>query len=140
MKPVLTIIIILGVIFGSIFGLKSYEPSTKFYNRAGLINKTIKIWNDTIAVTSATPSVNISSAGFSTIVSVQPQIIQASPTLATFSWCNVTSFTTSAVTFFLAQQNNSSVVILGINVLSGTPLAAPTSFSGMFLAVQVIGY
>lgn len=117
----------------------AYDP-IKFYNRSGQITKSMRIWTDTIAVTSSTPAINISSAGFSNIVSVQPQIIQTSVSLTNFTWCNVTTYSTSSVSLFLAQENSSTVNILGSLVLLGTPLQAPSSFSNMFVALQVIGY
>ena len=117
----------------------AYDP-TRFYNRSGEILKPKKIWIDTFAIASATPTLSISSAGFSTIISVQSQIIQSSPTLSNFTWCNATSYSTSSVTLFLAQENSSTVNILGSLVLLGTPLQAPSSFSNMFVSLEVIGY
>jgi len=133
---VLTIMGVIGVL-GYLF---AYDPPIRYYNRNGLISKQMKIWMDTVSVASSTPSVNISSAGFSTIVSVQAQIIQSSPTLSNFTWCNATSYSTSSVTLFLAQENSSTVNILGSLVLLGTPLQAPSSFSNMFVSLEVIGY
>lgn len=134
--------IIIGAIIGIVLVIAAfiaYDP-VKYYNRSGQLFKPMKIWTDTIAITSATPSVNISSAGFSTIISIQPQMIQGSPTLANFSWCNVTSYSTSSISLFLVQQNNNTVNVLGSLVLLGTPLQAPTAFTGLYMAITVIGY
>ena|ERR1700743_432591 len=118
----------------------AYDPPVKLYNRSGQVSKQIKIWNDTIAVTSANPSISISSAGFSIILNVQAQIVQTSVTVNSFTWCNVTSYTTSSVNLFLTQENSSTVNVLGSIVLLGTPLQQPTSFASTSIALQVIGY
>ncbi len=124
----------------SLIAFLAYDPPTLYYNRGGIIKKQMKVWADTIAVSSANPSINISSAGFSNIISVQPQIIQSSATLSNFAWCNVTTYSTSSVTLFLSQQNNNTINILGSLVLLGTPLQQPTTFTNMSVAIQVIGY
>ena len=136
---VLFIGVVLGAGIAKWLGV-AYDPPTLFYNKNGQVSKQMKIWNDTIAVSSATPSISISSAGFSQILSVQPQVIQNSATLSGFAWANVQNFSTSSVTLTLASQNLNTVTILGISVLSGSPLAPPTGFSGTFVALTVIGY
>lgn len=121
-------------------GWLSYDPPVLFYNRSGLIKRQMRIWNDTLSATSATPVIDISAAGFSQIVDIQPQIIQNSASLANFAWCNVKTYTNTSVSLNLAQQNNNTVTILSISVLSGSPIAAPTGFSGTFISLRVTGY
>jgi len=137
-----SLIYISGVIIISVFlwFIRSYDPVPTYYNRAGQIKKNMRIWTDTVAVTSAAPVVNISSAGFSTIVSVQPQIIQTAGTISNFTWCNLASYTNTSVTLFLTQANNNTVNILGSIVLLGTPLQQPSTFSNMSVVLEVIGY
>lgn len=137
MKFILYVIGIFTV--GVVSYFMAYDP-VKFYNRNGQIIKAMKVWTDTISVTNANPSINISSAGFSTIISVQPQIVQSAATVTTFTWCNVTSYTTTTINLFLAQENSSTINILGSLVLLGTPLQQPSSFTNTSVAVQVIGY
>ena len=135
-----SLLYIVGVFIVGVVGyFIAYDP-IKYYNRSGQILKPIRIWNDTIAITSATPAINISSAGFTTIVSVQPQILQTSVSISNFTWCNLTSYTDTTVNLFLTQQNNNTVNILGSLVLLGTPLQAPTTFTNMSVALQVTGY
>ena len=132
--------VLFGIAGFMIYIFKAYDPPVKIYNRAGIISKPIKIWADTVSISSATPSISISSAGFSAILDVQPQIIQSSPTLASFMWCNVTTYSTSSVTLFLAQENSSTVNILGSLVLLGTPLQAPSTFTNVFVSLRITGY
>lgn len=138
-------IALLGVvILGGIWKLLNpyaYDPPVLFYNRAGqILNKKMKVWSDTLLVTSANPSINISSAGFSTIINAQAQIVQTSATVNNFTWCNVSSYTTSSVSLFLTQENSSTVNILGSVVLLGTPLQQPSSPSNTYVALQIFGY
>src|ERR1700753_2114225 len=112
-----------AAVIGAIFYIFSYDPPTLYFNRSGQVKKQMRVWNDTIAISSSTPSISIASAGFTQILSVQPQVIQNSGSLNTFAWANVQSFSTSSVTLTLASQNLNTVTILGISVLSGAPLA-----------------
>lgn len=118
----------------------AYDPPVQVYNRAGKVNKQIKIWNDTVAVTTANPSISIASAGFSVILNAQAQIVQTAATVSSFTWCNVTSYTTSSVNLFLTQENSSTVNILGSIVLLGTPLQQPSAPTSTSVALQVLGY
>lgn len=121
-------------------GWFSYDPPNLYFNRTGWIKKQMRIWNDTIAVSTASPSIDVSAAGFTQIIDIQPQVIQNSASLTNFAWCNVKTYTTSSITLNIAQQNNNTVTILGISVLSGSPIAAPSSFTGMFVSLRVTGY
>jgi len=126
-----------AVAFG--FIVHSFDQQTLYYNKSGQIKKQIRVWNDTVSVSAASPTIDISSAGFSNIIDIQPQIIQNASTLTNFAWCNVKSYTTTSVTLNLAQQNNNTITILGISVLSGSPIAPPTGFSGTFVSLRVTG-
>lgn len=121
-------------------GWFSYDPPTLYYNRAGLVKKQIRVWNDTISITSASPVIDISSAGFTQILDIQGQVMQNSAVLTNFAWGNVKTYSNTSVTINLAQQNNNTVTILGISVLSGSPISPPTSFSGTFISLKVTGY
>lgn len=129
------------IIGGWMWFTHAYDPPVIWYNRAGRIsNKQIKIWNDTISVSSANPTVSIAAAGFTSVINVQAQIIQSTPTVSNFTWCNVTSYSTSSVALFLTQENSSTVNILGNIVLLGTPLQQPSSPSNTFVALTVVGF
>lgn len=137
--PILIVVCLLGI--WRYFNPPAYDPSVLFYNRAGLLtNKKMKIWNDTVFVSSANPTISISSAGFATILNAQAQVVQTSVSVSNFTWCNITSYTTSNVTLFLTQQNNSTINILGSVVLLGTPLQQPTTPTNTAIALQVFGY
>jgi|ERR1700749_954443 len=125
---------------GLAYWVFAYDPPTLYFNKSGQIKKQIRIWNDTLAVSTATPTIDISSAGFTQIVDIQPQVIQNSASLTNFAWCNVKTYTNTSVSLNLAQQNNNTVTILSISVLSGSPIAAPTGFTGTFISLRVTGF
>jgi hypothetical protein len=132
---------IIGIIGIGAWIWHAYNPYPIFYNSSGqIVGKQMAVWVDSIPITSANPTINISSAGFSKVLSVQVQILQPSASVTTFTWCNVTSQSTTAINLFLTQENSSTVNILGSIVLLGTPLQQPTTFSNVNAVVEVIGY
>lgn len=138
-----SLLFFVGVVIAAMLikiGWMSYDAPVLFYNKSGQIKKQMRIWDDTLSATSATPVIDISAAGFSQIVDVQPQIIQNSASLTNLAWCNVKTYTNTSVSINIVQQNNSTVTILGISVLSGSPITAPTGFSGTFISLRVTGY
>lgn len=139
--------LITGLIIGlmgifAFIGLEKHNSNPVFYDKNGQCNSNqIKIWGDTaVPTTSNGYSIDISSAGFSTVkeVTVTPQMNTA--TVGSMPFVVIKSFTTTAVVVNILTQNNATVSILGINVLSGAPLQFASSTSGMILHVEARGY
>lgn len=106
----------------------------KFYNRSGLVSHQMKVWADTVTPSTANGySVNITSAGFTTILSVQATVFQNSSTAATIPLISGKTFTTSAI-ITNVQTSNSGV----LGILTGLIFA--TSLTGMTIHVVVVGY
>lgn len=140
-------ILITGLIIGlttilAFIGLEKHNSNPVFYDKNGQCNTNqIKIWGDTtVPTTSNGYSIDISSAGFSTVkeVTVTPQMNTS--TVGSMPFVVIKSFTTTSVVVNILTQNNATVAILGINVLSGAPLQFASSTSGMILHAEVRGY
>lgn len=133
-----TVVIVL-VILG-IFGTHNSYPV--FYDKNGQLTvNQIKIWGDSVTPNTANGySIDISSAGFSVLksVTVTPQLNTA--TVGSMPIVVIKSISTTAVVVNILTQNNATISILGINVLSGAPLQFAASVSGMTLHVQAGGY
>ena len=84
-------------------------------------------------------SVDISSYGFTTISNVL--VIAERDTTDPMLVPNVAikSKSTSAIVINITQGNNATVAILGINVLSGSPVIAATNLTTITLHVRVEG-
>lgn len=120
-------------------GIPSYEPLA-FYNRSGRINKTIKIFTDTITPSTGNGySLNISAAGFSSIISVNAIGQRNTATATSSPNIGVKSMTTSAIIFNMTEGNDNLINILGSNVLLG-PATTFSNASGLLLHVTVVGY
>lgn len=137
MKTIITILI--TVILGLGYYIFAYN-TTKYYDQSGLISQPIKVFTGTVSPnTSNGYSIDISGAGFSSISSVAVNALLNTGTVASMPLVVVKSVSTSAVVVNILTQNNATVTILGINVLSGAPLQFAASTSGIVLHVQVIG-
>ena len=137
MKTIITILI--TALIGLGYYLFAYN-TTKFYNHAGLLEKPVKVYTDTVSPNTANGySIDISGAGFSSISSVGVNALLNTGTVASMPLVVIKSFSTTSVVVNILTQNNATVTILGINVLSGAPLQFAASTSGIVLHVQVIG-
>lgn len=106
----------------------------KFYNRGGLVSHQMKIWADTVTPSTANGySVNISSAGFTTILSIQATVFQNSSTAATIPLISGKTFTNSAAVINI-QTSNTGVIGLLVGLIFATNLA------GMTVHLVVVGY
>ena len=113
----------------------------KFYNSTGILNQTIKKWVGIITPTTSSGfSIDISSAGFTTISNIQIQVERNSTVVSDIPIVSIKSRTTSSIVVNLAQTNTATVSIAGINVLSGLPLIFATNLSNILLHVEVTGY
>ena len=112
-----------------------------FYDHNGqLVSSQVKIYCDTITPTTASSfSIPISAAGFSSIKSVHITAGNNTTTIASMPIVIVQSISTSAIVVNILTQNNATTTILGITVLSGSPLQAAASTTGFLLNVYVEG-
>lgn len=106
------------------------DSLTKYYGPSGLINRPMKVWSDTGVVVTANPMpVNISSAGFSVITSIQVVARNAGGLLSSVPIvAERPPHSTSTIYFSMAVANLAGVVGL------------LTNFTGTTLSVRVEGY
>lgn len=135
----LSVIIILSFIIG--WG-NTHNSYPVFFDKNGqLVATQVKIWADTVTPTTGNAfSIDISSAGFSTIKAANVTAQFNTATVGSMPIVEIKSVSTTAVVVNILTQNNATVSILGINVLSGAPLIFASSTSGMILNVEVKGY
>lgn len=141
MKTLLKILIPIAFIIVGFSWIARFNSNPVYYDHTGqLTTNQVRIWSDTLTPATANgQSINIASAGFSTIksITVTPQLNTA--TVGSMPIVIVKSFTTSAIVVNILTQNSSTVTILGISVLSGAPLQFAASTSGMVLHITVQG-
>lgn len=112
-----------------------------WYNASGLVIPPTKVWSGTVTPTSSSGySIDISSAGFTTILPGSVSVIATRNTSAVTSVPNVAikTISTTAIVVNVAEANTATVVILGINVLSGNPNVF-ANITGLSLEVTVRG-
>ena len=133
-KNVLIIFSLAFSIAGLCFAKSEYSPVVRFYTSGGVINQPTRVWDGIITVTTATAqSVDISSAGFTSINSVT--ITPANNTASTVSMpiASLKSYTNTTVVFNTLVSNTA-----GLGILVG--LVAPASTVGMQVHVRVDGW
>lgn len=140
-KDYLWMATILMAVFVYVFSTSAYQPGTNtiysFYNKNGSIANQMKVWCDTVPVTAASQAIDISSAGFTKILSIQVQPALNTTTVASMPIASVKSWTTSSVTVNFIQSNSSVISILGVQVVG---LQALQSFSNTYCHITIIGY
>lgn len=115
----------------------SYDP-VKFYNHSGPL-VVGKIFMDTVTATTGNAlSVDISSAGFSTVYGAVGIPIKNTTSFTTMPMCHVKTLSNTAAVFNIVEQNSNTVNILGSLVLLGTPFEYANT-TGLQMAVFVIG-
>lgn len=123
----------------AILNKPSSFDSIKLYNSSGQVNRRIKIWAETITPSTGNGlSVDISSAGFSTILSVHAVSEYTSGTTSTMRNVELKSISTSAIVVNIAQPNATAIALLGLTLL-GVP-SYIGSGTGTKLHVVVYGY
>lgn len=116
------------------------DSTTKFYNASGRIYQKLKVWIDTLSVSSSSgQSVDISSAGFSNVLCVQAIGLRNTGTVSSSPQISIKTYSTSAITLNITETNTATTTILGISVLSGLPTVF-ASTSGLKALVFAIGY
>lgn len=115
-----------------------YRVRTAIYDRNGIVSSRQRTWADTLTPSTGSGYVvDISSAGFTKVLSVQAQV-QTNTTVANdVPVVAVKSYTTSQVILNIVQGNTTAVSVLGVNVLGLRFLQAPSSSK---IHVLVVGY
>jgi len=114
--------------------------SVVYYNSSGKINQRVKVWVGTVTPsTSSGYTIDISSAGFTTIISASVVAIRNTNTAYTSPNVSIKSKSTSALVVNIVEDNPATITILGINVLSGYP-SVFANVTGLTLDVMVVGY
>jgi hypothetical protein len=113
---------------------KDYNPSVPcYYTTTGRINDGSKIWVGRIAVTSASgQTVDISSAGFTTIMSVNINPENNTATATAMPNMSVKVCSTTQLTFNTLVPNQ-------VGLLGAWGLVAPTVLTGMYANIEIIG-
>jgi hypothetical protein len=118
----------------------TFPDSVVFYNTAGRVNQRLKVWSDVVTPSTANGySVDISSAGFATVLYANAMPIRNTATTTSVPNCAVKSITTTAVVFNIVEGNSSLVSLLGSGVLLGVSNQFANT-TGLTLYVQVYGY
>lgn len=130
------------IIIGLFIGFNKFNSYPVFYDKNGQLTQgQVKIYADTSMPSTASGfSINISSAAFSVIKSVTITAQNNTSSIASMPIVVIQSVSTTAIVVNILTQNNSTTTILGINVLSGSPLQTAASTTGMVLNVKVEGY
>lgn len=116
------------------------STSLKAYNTSGVVNQNIKVWSTNVTPsTSNGYSIDISSAGFTTILSASVIAVKNTSSASTSPNVSIKTKSTTAIVVNVIEDNPSTVTILGINVLNGAPSIFANT-TGLTLDVQVIGY
>lgn len=143
MKYVATVIvsIIFCLIIFSIAGKnKGYTP-VRIFDRTG--EGTVmggKIWRDTITATSSSGmSIDISSAGFTNIGTVNVMALRNTATATDAPQVALKSVSNTAITVNITQASASLVSVLGFSVLQGPAAIFATNPETIRLYVIVIG-
>lgn len=123
-------------------GSAAYTP-IRFFDNTGEITTSyvqdLKVWLGTVQPTSSTFGIDISSAGFSQIKSVNIETVRNTADPNNVPDVSIKTMTNSMLTVNIRQPNTAVVSILGINVISGLPMVFPTSVSDIQLIVRVTG-
>ena len=120
--------------------LSNSTYNIRFYDKNSLITQRIKVWNDTVNLTTGTGSgqvVSISSAGFTKILNIQAQIENNTAVATSIPLLAIKSYTNSAVTFNIIVSNNNTIGSL-LSPIVGLLFA--TNLAGYRIHLQIIGY
>lgn len=131
--------LIMGVFLG-IFAILSILGIFKFNSYPVFYSNQVKIYADTVSPTTGSGfSISISAAGFTTIKTVSVTAQNNTGSISGMPIVVIQSVSISAIVVNILTQNNATTSILGITVLSGSPLQTAASTAGMLLNVHIEG-
>lgn len=114
--------------------------SILFYNSGGRVNKIVKIFADTITVSSSNGfNVDVSAAGFTKVLSASAVAVKNTATATSVPNVGIKSISNTALTLNFTEGNSSVVTLLGSSVLLG-PSTSFASTTGLSVYVLVVGY
>lgn len=120
-------------------GNVSVTDSIKVYNASGAVNQKIKVWAETLTPNTGNGyAVDISSAGFNTVLSVSAISEFSTGTTTTMRNVEVKSVSTTQVVVNIAQPNATNISLLGLTLL-GVPTYIGSG-TGTKLHIVVYGY
>lgn len=118
----------------------SGSDSVSYYNKSGRIYQRMKEWTDTITPTIASgQTVDISSAGFTKILSIQACSIRNTTTVTSVPNVAIKSYSTTSVSLNIIEGNGSVITLLGSGVLLGASNQFANT-SGLTVFIKVDGY
>lgn len=95
---------------------------------------------DTFVATSATPTIDISPAGFTQIAGVNIMAMRNTSTATSSPQISIKSYSTSSIVANITEGNATLVTILGLSVLQGASMQFVATPSTVTLCVFAIGY
>ncbi len=114
--------------------------SRRYFDSSGMITDPVKIWVGTVTPSTCNGySIDISSAGFSTILSANIVPIKSNSTANLNPSVAIKSVSTTAIVVNVVEGNAATVVILGSSVTLGVPLVFAAT-AGLTLYIEVTGY
>lgn len=119
-------------------GVSWNSDSTQVYNAAGRLRQRQKEWVGIITpITANGQTIDISSAAFTTITSIQIQASNNTSSATSVPVISLKSYTTAQIVVNIVMSNSTLVSVLGSTVAG---LAFATSLSGVTLHVLIHGY
>jgi hypothetical protein len=116
-----------------------FSPAIAYYNAAGLISAVVKKWVGIVSPNTANGySIDISSAGFTTILNVQIICIRNTSAATSSPNVSIKSISTTAIVCNIVEASTAQVTILGSSVVAGLPIVF-ASTAGLQLQVMVEG-
>lgn len=111
---------------------------TQYYNASGKINQPEKTWVGIVTPTTASGfTVDISSAGFNTITSIQMQSANNTSSAVGVPLVSLKSYTTTQVVMNIIQSNNNTIASLLAPIIG---LVFATNLTGITIHILVTGY
>ena len=120
--------------------LSNSNYKIKFYDKTGILSQQIKVWDDTINLSTGTGSgqvVSIASAGFIKILNIQAQIENNTTSATSVPILGIKTYTNSTVTFNILISNNNTIASL-LSPIVGLLFA--TNVNAYRIHLLVIGY
>src|SRR5882757_510736 len=142
MKTLIYGIVVAFIGILSFIGFEKSNSYPVFYDHLGqLTGNQVKIWADTITPTTGNGfSIDISSAAFTAIKSATITAQNNTASIGSMPIVVIKSVSTTAAVVNIMEQNSATTTILGITVLSGSPLQLASSTTGMLLNVKIEGF
>lgn len=142
-KVILAVLTTLVVSTIAFKGVRAYTP-IKFFDSTGEITSSyvqdLKVWLGTVQPTSSTYGIDISSAGFTQIKSVNIEPVKNTTDANMAPDISIKTLTNTMLTVNIRQPNTAVVSLLGVNVISGLPMIFPANVSDIQLIVRVTGH